>query len=99
MGEEEAVNEPTDLNGDNRGALLLSRNDLITPANRFYVQDYFFVKECVKYGEVETKKIAGKYNISDLLTKFTSVGVMQFLRPWMTGWDQRPLPDGNGQIK
>ena len=63
------------------------------------MQDYFFVKECVKYGEVETKKIAGKYNISDLLTKFTSVGVMQFLRPWMTGWDQRPLPDGNGQIK
>ena len=99
MGQEEAVSTPTPLLGDNRAAILLTRNELITPANRFYIQDYYFVKECVKKKEIDTQKVSGKLNISDPLTKFVSGAVMKCLGPWLTGWDDRELPTGDSNIK
>jgi hypothetical protein len=69
MGLGEWVKEPTVVLGDNDNATRLAREDIVTIANRFYHKDLHFAKESFEAGNVCTRRVDGKLNVSDGLTK------------------------------
>ena len=94
MGFESMITKPTPLIGDNRAADILSREDMVTPGNRFYIKMFNFVKEIIGMGQVMTELIGTKKNVSDLLTKACNEVTNKVLRPWLCGYSDEPLPRG-----
>ena len=93
MGLGDMVSKPTPMMGDNRQANILSREDLVTPGNKYYILDYHFVKERIARGEITTLKVSGEMNLADPLTKSVSLQTMKRLRPAMTGYGANGLPE------
>ena len=88
MGFEHLIAPPTPTLGDNDAATTLSREDLITPGNRFYVRDYHFVKECVESGCICTRRVSTHDNVADILTKNGARQDIERLRPLLTGYGE-----------
>jgi len=87
---------PTPTLGDNDNATLYSREDLISPGNKFIIQDYHYAKECVERGVTCPRRVDTKDNISDILTKSVTRPIITRLRPPITGYggllDRPPDP-------
>ena len=92
MGFADVVSQPTEVLGDNRAAIILSREDLVTPGNRHVLDDYHLSKELIERFEINTDYINTKNNISDLLTKSVSKTEMDALSNLLTGNTDQPLP-------
>jgi len=93
MGFDELVGAPTPLMGDNAQANMLSREDLVTPGNKFYILDYHCVKERILREELVTLKVSGLMNLSDPTTKNVEIPTMKRIRPAMTGYSVEGLPE------
>ena len=78
--------DPTPTLGDNDNATLYSREDLISPGNKFIIQDYHYAKECVERGVTCPRRVDTKDNISDILTKSVTRPTITRLRPPITGY-------------
>ena len=90
---DEMVSSPTVVLGDNDQATRLSREDIVTPGNRYIRADYHFAKECVELGDVCSRRVSTAENISDVLTKPLSRQYISRLRPMLTGYGESlPAP-------
>ena len=76
---------PTPTLGDNDNATLYAREDLITPGNKFIIQEYHYAKECVERGITCPRRVDTTHNISDILTKSVARPIITRLRPMLTG--------------
>ena len=76
---------PTPMLGDNDNATLYAREDLITPGNKFIIQDYHYAKECVERGITCPRRVDTKSNISDILTKSVARPIHDKLSPLLCG--------------
>jgi len=85
------INVPTPILGDNDNATLYAREDLITPANKFIIQEYHFAKECVERSQTCPRRVDTSDNISDILTKSVARPTHDRLMPLLTGYGG-PLP-------
>jgi len=79
---------PTPTLGDNDNATLYAREDLISPGNKFIIQDYHYAKECVERGITCPRRVDTKSNISDILTKSVPRPIINLLRPGLTGYGE-----------
>ena len=87
------VKEPTVMLGDNDQATRLSREDIVTPGNKFIRADYHFAKECIEDRLVCTRRVDTTQNIADIFTKPLARQPMQYLRPFLTGYgSELPAP-------
>ena len=77
--------EPIIMLGDNHNATLYSREDMVTPGNKFILQDYHFAKECIERKTTCTRQINTKTNLADLFTKSVPRQVIEKLRPLLKG--------------
>ena len=75
----------TPMLGDNDNATLYAREDLITPGNKFIIQDYHYAKECVERGITCPRRVDTKANISDILTKSVARPIHDKLSPLLCG--------------
>ena len=79
--------------GDNDQATRLSREDLVTPGNKFIRADYHFAKECIEDKAICTRRVDTANNLADVFTKPLARQPMQYLRPMLTGYgDGLPTP-------
>jgi len=76
---------PTPMIGDNANATIYSREDLITPGNKFIIQDYHFARECMQRGEICTRQVDTSMNFSDVFTKGVSRQTIERLGPILFG--------------
>jgi len=88
MGFGEMVDAPTPILGDNKQANMLSREDLVTPGNRFIRIEYHYAKECIELQETCTRYVDTLTNIADIFTKPLSRQYIQRLRPTITGYGE-----------
>jgi len=79
------TSKPTPTLGDNDNATLYAREDLITPGNKFIIQEYHYAKECVERGITCPRRVDTKDNVSDILTKSVARPILTRLRPLLTG--------------
>jgi len=88
--------DATPMLGDNRQALKWSREDYITPGNRYYARDLRYSKRRVEDGTCDTRYIAGEDNLVDIGTKAVKVATFKHLVPHVTGYGGLlpPLPEG-----
>jgi len=77
---------PTPILGDNDNATLYAREDLVSPGNKFIIQDYHYAKECVERGITCPRRVDTHSNISDILTKSVARPIITLLRPLLTGY-------------
>ena len=93
MGLGRFVKEATPVLGDNDCTTNLSREDLVSPGNKFFLIDYHFCKEQLESGAISTRRVGTKENLSDLFTKASSREEIRRLRDGLTGYgDLLPLP-------
>jgi len=84
---------PTPMMGDNDNATLYAREDLITPANKFIIQEYHFAKECFERMQTCPRRVDTTDNISDVLTKSVARPIHDRLVPTLTGYGEKlPVP-------
>jgi hypothetical protein len=81
---------PSIVMGDNDNATALSQEDIVTIANRFYHKDLHYSKEQFEAGTCCTRRIDGKLNVSDPLTKALDTVTHDRLTAMQTGY--APLP-------
>ena len=81
------VAAPTIVLGDNKQAVKWSREDYVTPGNRYYARDLRFIKRRVEDGTIDTRVINTKDNYSDLNTKSVGVAEIKALRGGIRGSD------------
>jgi len=81
---------PSIVMGDNDNATALSQEDIVTIANRFYHKDLHYSKEQFEAGTCCTRRIDGKLNVSDPLTKALDTITHDRLAAMQTGY--APLP-------
>jgi len=91
MGLGELVSKPTLMLGDNKQACRWSRTEMVTNGNRFIERQYHKVREFILAGDLETRYINTKLNVSDVFTKDVSREVIEALGPMLTG--RAPWPD------
>jgi hypothetical protein len=77
---------PTIILGDNDNATLLTREDHVTPGNKFIRRDYHYVKEAVTDGIICPRRVDTLSNIADIFTKPLSRQYIDRLRPVLTGY-------------
>ena len=65
----EILTMPIPVLGDNRQCIKWSREDYVTPGNRYYARDLRFIKRRVEDGTICTRFIPGKDNYADIGTK------------------------------
>lgn len=82
---EEAVAEPTVTYGDNRAAILLSEEDIVSTGNQFITIPYHFNKEAVESGVVTMRAVPTADNLADLFTKAVSRQTLEQLLPRLIG--------------
>ena len=88
MGFGEMIDAPTPILGDNKQANMLSREDLVTPGNRFIRIEYHYAKEYIELQETCTRYVDTLTNIADIFTKPLSRQYIQRLRPTITGYGE-----------
>ena len=94
MGLGHLVKEATPVLGDNDCTTTLSREDMVTPGNKFFLIDYHFCKEQLELGQISTRRVDTKDNLSDLFTKAVSREDIRRLRDGLTGYgDLLPPPN------
>ena len=96
MGLGELVSKPTLMLGDNKQACRWSRTEMVTNGNRFIERQYHKVREFILAGDLETRYINTKLNVSDVFTKDVSREVIEALGPMLTGrkpWPETPAAD------
>ena len=91
MGLGDLVSKPTLMLGDNKQACRWSRTEMVTNGNRFIERQYHKVREFILAGDLETRYINTKLNVSDVFTKDVSREVIEALGPMLTG--RAPWPD------
>ena len=69
MGLGEIVSTPTLMLGDNKQACQWSRIEMVTNSNRFIERQYHKVREFILAGDLETRYINTKLNVSDVFTE------------------------------
>jgi hypothetical protein len=94
MGLGHLVKEATPVLGDNDCTTTLSREDMVTPGNKFFLIDYHYCKEQLELGQISTRRVDTKDNLSDLFTKAVSREDIRRLRDGLTGYgDLLPPPN------
>lgn len=86
------VREPTPANGDNDTAIRFSYEQMLTPGNKYFLQEYYYVREMVRERQVSPRRVGTKGNYADPLTKMTAKGVFEATRPGLTGYLEHGLP-------
>jgi len=86
------VPRATPCNGDNKTAVRLSYEEMITPGNKYYMQEYWYVKEKVQQRLISPRWVGTKQNYSDPLTKVQTKGGLEETRPGLTGYLEHGLP-------
>jgi len=100
MGYGDLVEVPTIMLGDNKQAGRWSRYDMITNGNRFIERMYHKVKEGIEAGDIETRYIDTKLNVSDVFTKDVSKEVVRTLGPMLCGQTPWPeMPDSDEKLQ
>ena len=87
---DDMVAQPTVMLGDNDQATRLSREDIVTPGNRYIRTHFHFAKECVESNQICPRRVSTTDNISDIMTKPLSKQYIQRLRPLLTGYETLP---------
>ena len=88
------VKQPTLMLGDNDAATALCRNDLVTPANRYYDKFLFFSKAKFEDHTIDPTRVDTKLNYADGLTKSVPKQVIEAHVPYVKGYRlQQQLPD------
>lgn len=87
----EAVREPTLTFGDNRAAILLSEEDIVSTGNQFITIPYHYNKEVIERGEVTMQFVPTADNLADLFTKAVSRQTLDRLLPRMIGCEHKPM--------
>ena len=100
MGLGGMVTRPTPCNGDNDATLRFAWEDMLTPGNKYYLQEYYFVKEMVHEDVISPRNVHTKLNYADPLTKVQTKGVLEETRGGLCGmlpgglpWPAPPPPD------
>ena len=96
LGIGDLVSKPTLMLGDNKQAGRWSRTEMVTNGNRFIERQYHKVREFVLAGDLETRYINTKLNVSDVFTKDVSREVIETLGPMLTGraaWPPTPAAE------
>ena len=86
MGLGHWVSGPISLYGDNDMCTKLMREDIVTPANRYYKKELHFNKIAYERGWTNPLRVPGKHNLADVLTKSLGQPVIEYLVPMMTGY-------------
>jgi hypothetical protein len=81
----EAVREPTLTFGDNRAAILLSEEDIVSTGNQFITIPYHYNKEVIERGAVTMEFVPTAENLADLFTKAVSRQTLERLLPQLIG--------------
>ena len=87
IGLDEAIREPTLTLGDNRAAILLSEEDIVSTGNQFITIPYHYNKEVIEEGAVTMQFIPTAHNIADLFTKAVNRQTLERLLPRLIGDD------------
>jgi len=88
------VELPTMMLGDNDAATTLCRNDLVTPANRYYDKFLFYSKAKFEDHSIDPTRVDTKHNYADGLTKAVPKQVIEAHVPYVKGYQlQQKLPD------
>ena len=82
---EDALQEPTVTFGDNRAAILLSEEDIVSTGNQFITIPYHYNKEVIERGEVTMRFVPTADNLADLFTKAVSRQTLDRLLPRLIG--------------
>ena len=86
MGFDRSVTrEPALMLGDNAQCVKYSREDYVSPGNRFYARNVRYIKRRVRDGTIDTRHLPGKDNIADLGTKSVGPQEINALVPYQTG--------------
>jgi hypothetical protein len=92
MGLAWLVRRATPCNGDNKTAQRFSYEEMMTPGNKYYLQEYWYVKERVHLRVISPRWVGTKANYSDPLTKVQTKGVLEETRGGLTGYLEHGLP-------
>ena len=93
MGFDRSVTrEPALMLGDNAQCVKYSREDYVSPGNRFYARNVRYIKRRVRDGTIDTRHLPGKDNIADLGTKSVGPQEINALVPYQT-WSGGLLPE------
>ena len=92
MGLTSMTKNATPCNGDNDATLRFSWEDMITPGNKYYLQEYYFVKEMVNEDVISPRRVPTDLNYADPLTKIQTKGVLEVTRAGLTGYRDGGLP-------
>ena len=63
------VDVPWLVNCDGEGAICLSENPVVSDLSKHVGVQQHFVRDCVKFGEVDFEYVPSKENLADIMTK------------------------------
>jgi len=87
LGFAQLVEKPTIMWEDNKPAITLSQEDIVTQGNQYMYLPYHFNKEVQEEGLSDVRYVASGNNLADLLTKCVGVKEFQALHAGLTGYD------------
>jgi hypothetical protein len=87
LGLEDVVAKPTLTYCDNRAALTLAEEDIVTTGNQYTRTPYHFNKEVIQDGNVFVEWIASAENLADLMTKSVPRQVIEYLLGRLLGYE------------
>ena len=83
---------PTVIRCDNKAAIALVRDDIVSIGNRFYSLDCHYPKEQYENGNICVRHVDGVENCADIMTKAVDGTTFAKLAAWAKGTDERQLP-------
>ena len=83
---------PTVIRVDNKAAIALVRDDIVSIGNRFYSLDCHYPKEQFESGNICVRHVDGVINCADIMTKAVDGTTFSNLAGWAKGTDPRGLP-------
>ena len=99
MGLSEMIAEPTVMLCDNKPAVILSQEDIVTQGNQYIRLAFHNNKEMQELGDSVVEYVRTGRNISDILTKAVDHQTMKQLLEAMTGFDTRLLQSLIAELK
>ena len=87
------IEEPTVMFEDNKPAILLSQEDMVSFGNQYMYLPYHFNKEVQEEGHSVVTFVSSGMNISDLMTKCVGTKEFKTLSRALTGYDTSLVDD------
>ena len=69
LGQENLVSKPTIVHVDNKSAIAISQNYVLSDKSKHFSVKFHYVRELVTNGDIDFKYVETCLNIADLLTK------------------------------